>query len=213
VKTFSRIAWALTLVLFVCSCAPKTSTPPVPPNVRLAVAGSFQPAHAWELMAGHLPEERNAVSPEVFGFMDSEIASQLTQRKEAAPFIGPGVVRQCREILLAKQQRSRTSALSFWMDVAKCIPADYILVPYIFQWQKRQGNEWSVNQPAGLIFDIYLVDVANETVRRAHYEELQHSLSENMLDAGTFFKRKGRWITAEQMAKEGVAKCFEELGL
>jgi hypothetical protein len=99
------------------------------------------------------------------------------------------------------------------MDVAKCIPADYILVPYIFQWQKRQGNEWSVNQPAGLIFDIYLVDVANETVRRAHYEELQHSLSENMLDAGTFFKRKGRWITAEQMAKEGVAKCFEELGL
>ncbi len=212
-KTFSRIASVLTLVLLLCSCAPKTSTPPIPPDVRLAVAGSFQPAHGWELMAGHLPEESNPVSPEVFGFMDREIASRLAQRKEAAPFIAPGVVRQCREILLSKQQRSRISALSFWMDVAKCIPADYLLVPYVFQWQKRQGNEWSVSQPAALVFDLYLIDVANETVRRAHYEEVQHSLSENMLEAGTFFKRKGRWITTKQMAKEGVVKCLEELGL
>jgi hypothetical protein len=212
-KTLSRFACVLTVCLFVCSCAPKTSAPPVSPDVRLAVAGSFQPAHSWELMAGHLPEESNAVAPEVFGFMDREIASQLAQRKEAAPFIGPGVVRQCREILLAKEHRSRTSALAFWMDVAACVPADYLLVPYVFQWQERQGNEWSVNEPAGLIFDLYLIDVANETVRRAHYEEVQHSLSENMLDAGTFFKRKGRWITAEQMAREGVAKCLEELGL
>ena len=209
----TRIVCVLFACVVVASCAPKTAVTPVPGDVRLAVAGFFQPAHGWELMAGHLPEDMTALSPEVFGFMDEELAVLLGERKGAAPFISPGVVRQCREILLARQNRSRPSAIAFWMDVAKCVPADYILVPSIFQWQERQGNDWSVNEPAGVVFDLYLIDVKNETVRRAHYEEVQHSLSENVLDAGTFFKRKGRWVTAEQMAREGLAQCLEELGL
>ncbi|WP_462323833.1 hypothetical protein [Desulfoplanes sp.] len=211
-KNPTRMLCALVLLSLVCSCAPKTGVTPIPRDVRLAVAGFFQPTHSWELMAGHLPEEYAPLPTNVLGFMDGELAAKLSERN-GAPFIGPGVVRQCREILLAKQNRSRPSALAFWRDVAECVPADYILVPYIFQWQERKGNEWSVNQPAGVVFDLYLIDVDNDTVRRAHYEEVQHSLSENVLDAGTFFKRKGRWVTAEQMAGEGLADCLEELGL
>ncbi|GAU09698.1 hypothetical protein [Desulfoplanes formicivorans] len=212
-KNVAQVVGVLMVVALVASCAPKASVTPVPGNVRLAVAGVFQPAHGWELMAGHLPEDMTALPPEALGFMDSELAAQLAGRKHAAPFIAPGVVRQCQEILWGQQRRSRPSAFSFWMEVAKCVPADYILVPYLFQWQERQGNDWSVNQPAGVVFDLYLIDVKNESVRRAHYEEVQHSLSENLLDAGTFYKRKGKWVTAEQMAREGLATCLEELGL
>jgi hypothetical protein len=212
-KNATKIVFVLLLACLLASCAPKPGVAPVPNDVRLAVAGFFQPAHGWELMAGHLPEDMTTVPPKVLGYMDAQLAAQLAGRKQAEPFIAPGVVRQCQEILWGQQSRSRPSALAFWMDVARCVPADYILVPYIFQWQERQGNDWSVNQPAGVVFDLYLIDVKNETVRRAHYEEVQHSLSENLLDAGMFYKRKGKWVTAEQMAREGLATCLEELGL
>ena len=194
------------------SCAPKTVGIPIGKDASLAVAGFQQPSHAWELLAGHLPEEHVVLPDTVRGMMDAELGTQLAQRTDT-PVIVPGVVKQCQEILLAKQERSRPSAFEFWVNVGKCVPADYILVPYVFQWKERSGNEWSVNSPAMVVFDLYLIDVKNKTVTRAHYEEEQHSLSENVLDAGTFFKRGGAWITAEQMAREGLAQCLEELGL
>ncbi len=194
------------------SCAPRTGGIPVEKGASLAVAGFQHPSHAWELLAGHLPEEQVVLPEAVMGMMDTELGTQLAQRTEL-PLIVPGIVKQCQEILLAKQNRSRPSAFDFWVEVGECVPADYILVPFIFQWKERSGNEWSVNSPAKVVFDLYLIDVRNKTVTRSHYEEEQQSLSENVLDVGTFFKRGGSWITAEQMAREGMAQCLEELGL
>ncbi|PIE68731.1 MAG: hypothetical protein CSA21_05520 [Deltaproteobacteria bacterium] len=208
-----KIVGMIVLMLLLASCASKNKVLPVPLSATLAVAGFSQPVHGWEVLDGHLPEDMKAVPSDAIGFMDEALALRLSKRTEATPYLGPGVVRQCREILLAKQNRSRVSAVPFWMEVGRCVSADYLLVPCIFHWQKRQGSAWGVNQPAGLMMDLYLIDLTNETLKRAHYEEVQHSLTEDIFDASTFFKRKGQWITVEQMGREGLAHCLEELGL
>ncbi len=212
-KGYVCIVCTLIIALCMASCSPKNKVVPLSCEGRLAVAGFFQPAHSWEFMGNYLQEDLETLPPEAFGFMNNELAVLLAKRKDASPCVGPGIVRQCQEILLAKQNRSQASASAFWMDVARCVSADYLLVPYLFEWQEREGNDWSIKKPASLTFDLYLIDVKNESVKRAHYEERQHSLSENMLDAGTFFKRKGKWITVEEMAREGLAQCLKELGL
>ena len=37
-----------------------------------------------------------------------------------------------------------------------------------------------------------------------HFEETQKPLSENVLDLGMFIKRKGSWVTADELAQGGL---------
>ncbi len=39
---------------------------------------------------------------------------------------------------------------------------------------------------------------------RGAYDETQQALSENLADAGTFFRGGGRWLTARELARLGV---------
>ena len=50
-------------------------------------------------------------------------------------------------------------------------------------------------------------------VQRAHYAETQEALTNNLLGIGEFFKRKGKWVTAETLCSEGMDKAILELGL
>jgi hypothetical protein len=57
------------------------------------------------------------------------------------------------------------------------------------------------------------VDVKGEALAgRFHFDETQRSLTENLLEAGKFVKRGGKWITAAN-CRRGHRKGVEELGL
>jgi len=43
-----------------------------------------------------------------------------------------------------------------------------------------------------------------QLVWRGIFEETQQALSENILKIGAFIKRKARWITARELAAEGL---------
>ena len=82
---------------------------------------------------------------------------------------------------------------------------DAILVGYIFHFKERVGTGYSVESPASVSFSLFLVRVADgRIVWRGIFEETQQSLSENILKIGAFIKRKARWITAREMAAEGL---------
>jgi len=57
------------------------------------------------------------------------------------------------------------------------------------------------------------VDVEEPSISRFHFEETQESLSNNLLNVKKWFQRKGQWITAEQLAEEGMRQAITELGL
>jgi len=52
----------------------------------------------------------------------------------------------------------------------------------------------------------------NNTLKQIFvFDENQQALTENLLGIGKFFKRGGKWITAEALSKEGVEKGLDAL--
>jgi len=43
------------------------------------------------------------------------------------------------------------------------------------------------------------------------FDEEQQALTQNLFDIGKFFKRGGRWITAEKLSEEGIEKGLDTL--
>jgi hypothetical protein len=58
------------------------------------------------------------------------------------------------------------------------------------------------------------MDVQGQSlVSRYHFEETQQTLADNLLEFSKFVERKGKWITAEDLAREGLYQGIKELGL
>ncbi|WP_457570881.1 hypothetical protein [Desulfovulcanus sp.] len=200
----------LIIVFLLFACAPKQEKLFFERGATFAVAGFSQPRHSWEMLAGYIYETKE-ISPQVLDKLDDFLSQLLSERGHN--FVGPKVVRQCEELVIGREHRSNMAAFHYWLKVGQCIPADFILVPFVLKWQEREGGEWGVERPAAVVIDFYLLDVKKEQIRRFHFEEEQLSLSENILDIGKFFKRRARWITALDLAREGLISLCEEMGL
>ena len=48
---------------------------------------------------------------------------------------------------------------------------------------------------------------------RCHFAEEQKPLASDITKIGTFFKRGGGWVTAKELAAEGMDKAVKEFGL
>jgi hypothetical protein len=200
-------------LLFVCSaCAKPTQWPAVQPTATLAVAHVVHPQHDWELMAGVLPEEQSVISPESLVAVDGQLLAGLAGTP-GRTVLDQAMVRQCEEIVTASKERQRFVAVEYWKEVGKCMKADFLLVPFITQWQEREGGEWGVTRPASLTMDLYLIETASGQLRRYHFEEEQKGLAENLLQGRRFVKRKGRWVTPLEIAAEAIEEGTKALGL
>jgi len=201
------------LVLILGGCAPKAVQRPELQGPNLGVAGFSQPCHDWEMLAGCLPETLDEVTRKTFEELNIILREEL-QDHGVENFKGQALVKQCQEIVLQEQEGEPFSSLGYWTTVGQCLPVDYMLIPQIFEWREREGGEWGVDQPAKVVLDLYLVDVRQEKLLdRFHFEREQQSLSENILDVKRFFQRQGRWVTAFDLAREGLDQGLTELGL
>jgi hypothetical protein len=184
-----------------------------PEGSSLAVAGFTNPQNTWELLAGCLPEQCVLVEERVLNQLD--LALEETLQGEDVNFVSEPKASQCRELVSSEpQKRPRIAALRYWLQVGKCIPADYLLVPQLIFYHERRGGDWGAEEPASVVMDFFLLDVRNGTIlRRYRFEETQQPLSENLLDVDKFVSRGGKWISAKDLAQEGIEQAIKELGL
>ncbi|EMG37664.1 hypothetical protein PCS_01606 [Desulfocurvibacter africanus PCS] len=184
-----------------------------PEGSTLAVAGFTNPQNTWELLAGCLPEQCVLVEERVLNKLD--LAFEEALRDEDVTFISQPTVSGCREVVSREPQaQQRMAALRYWLQVGKCIPADYLLVPQLVFYHERRGGDWGAEEPASVIMDFFLLDVGNGTIlRRYRFEETQQPLSENLLDVDKFVSRGGKWISVEELTQEGIEQAIKELGL
>jgi hypothetical protein len=209
------LAWAclLAAALLAAGCASAPRARPMAQDIALAVAGFTQPEHAWQLLAGYIPEDQGLADEKSLDALDAELAALLAGETERS-FVGPAVTRRCQEIVTFRDKAGRGAALDYWVQVGRCVPADYLLVPQLVHWQTRDGGAMGASRPAAVVMDLYVVDVDNASiVSRYHFDETQASLSENLLDLGTFFSRGAKWLTARELAAEGLRQGIKELGL
>lgn len=206
------------VVLIAClallACAPKAPTPLLKPEEGvLAVAGFGQPSQRWEFLSDYQPEHPVRLPPELLAELDKTLQDLLAD-KPGWIILGPEVIRQCQEMVLAGMNAEVVSGLRYWLEVGRCVPADYLLVPQILEWRERDGGEWGVHEPAKVVLELTLLDIGNQRIfHRYHFRESQRSLSENLLKAHQFFRRGGKWLTAQELLQDGLREGLQEMGL
>ena len=81
---------------------------------------------------------------------------------------------------------------------------------FIYRFQERRGGNFSVVQPASVGFHVHLFEDGHLKDVFV-FDETQQPLSDNIFRFFTFLKRGGKWITAGELAREGVHKAVDAL--
>jgi len=213
---FRRLATAALLaacVLFALAGCQRPRNVAQEPEGTLAVAGFFQPQSTRDLMAGYLPEDAPKVERKVLNGLDDALDKILLGSK-LDTWIRPPKVDACNKEVTEASKGKVEAAFTHWLKVAQCAEVDWLLVPQVTEWHERDGSDVSVRTPAAVTLDLFLISVKDQSIAgRYHFEETQQSLSENILAAGKFLRRGGKWITALELAREGIERGVKEFGL
>ena len=199
------------VLLVISACAPQRVTPDIPASaVKIGLAPYSQPLGTSDLLAGYIQENIPRIDSHVLNLLDEAFENMLRTSTEREYISGAAV----QAALLRKTKTATVSAFAYWMEIGQTINADILLVPQIMHWQERQGGELGIERPAAVTTDMFLLDIKNRRlIGRSLYEEQQRALTENLLDLGKFIERCGKWVTAGQLALEGMQKAIKEFGL
>ena len=114
--------------------------------------------------------------------------------------------REVSQMITASSEAARSRQLG------EAVYADAVIVGRVRRFRERVGDEWGVKTPASVAFVLELVDVRRgDVIWSASFDETQKSLSENIFAIGDISERGVRWLTAEQLALEGVKKAIAQL--
>jgi len=147
--------------------------------------------------------------------VSEETADRLTEsvyskvEKKGYRLISPG---QARTALAGLHKSSPgLEGVRLYSEIGKSLSSDGVLIGYLFRWWEREGKDFAVDRPASVGFDLYLLRSEDgAVVWRGKLDKTQQSFFENLLDAGTFLKSKGKWVKAEELAEMGLNELMEK---
>ncbi len=100
---------------------------------------------------------------------------------------------------------SEEGRASFLGSLGKEINVDGFITGHVYRYRDRKGRTYSAEYPASVAFEIRLVRASDGiVVWRGIFDKTQKSLLENLLDISSFYKQGGRWVTARELAEEGI---------
>ena len=213
---------SLTLLAGCARRAPSVAKPAAPADAALsavafldktfAVAPFTIPVTDADLLSGYMPRTRDVVSDRVPPCLDAVLAQVLSTSNQR--FTAPGVAAACARSASRGTDTGRLATLRYWQNVGLCAGADYVLVPMILSWRERDGSDVGATITASVNMSLYLVDTRSGAIlKHFHFEETQKALTDNLLDMQKFVSRHGRWLTAEELAQEGLSQAKREFGL
>jgi len=98
------------------------------------------------------------------------------------------------------------------IQIGKDLNVDFILVGYLFRFEERIGSRIGAEKPASVGFDVHLLRVRDgKRVWDGKFDETQQALSTNLLNIGSFFRRKASWLTAEELSSVGMDEMLKRL--
>ena len=217
----NRFLWILcallSLLVLTGGCNRKpASTADVPRSLshqyKIAVAPFTQPRDISQLIMGQLPQPQALAARDVLVAQDRQLRDVLyTSTKRSYDFLP-------RTRPLPDLKRLHTSerpqALPLWVEYARKTSADILFIPQVLTWRDRQGSAAGVTEPAHVRLEFFLLNIKEgNIIGHSVYEVEQQGLTENLLNVGDFFKRQGKWVTAEELAREAMIKAVKDLNL
>lgn len=120
-----------------------------------------------------------------------------------------------RESEAEYEKQKSEKELSYYRDIAvsagKKLNVDAVMTGVISEYTEREGSDLGVESPATVAFSIQVLDTENgKTLWETYFTETQKPLLQNIFEINKFFKRGGRWITADELAKEGARKAVSD---
>jgi len=217
----NRFLWILcallSLLVLTGGCNRKpASTADVPRSLshqyKIAVAPFTQPRDISQLIMGQLPQPQALAARDVLIAQDRQLRDVLyTTTKRSYDFLP----RTCPLPDLKRFHTSeRPQALPLWVEYARKTSADILFIPQVLTWRDRQGSAAGVTEPAHVRLEFFLLNIKEgNIIGHSVYEVEQQGLTENLLNVGDFFKRQGKWVTAEELAREAMIKAVKDLNL
>jgi hypothetical protein len=152
--------------------------------------------------------EIEKVAPEADVFLTDQLVAAMTAREDFT-LIPPGEARGIIDQLVSPDGRL-VPPLEILQQAGQSVGAEGILLGRVYRFEERVGAKFSAEKPASVTFDLLFIRVADGRILwTGRFEETQKSLSENLFNLGTFIKRKGKWITAREMAQAGLDEMLK----
>ena len=96
-------------------------------------------------------------------------------------------------------------------ETGRQLGADAIMAGHVYRFRERVGTNLAARTPASVAFDIYIIDCQLESVVwSAFYNYTQQALNDNLGGMGNFFRRGGRWVTAEELSTIAIKDMFAD---
>jgi hypothetical protein len=106
----------------------------------------------------------------------------------------------------------QTNDMARLRKVGELVYADAVVTGRMLRYRERVGGDIGVQSPASVAFTLELIDVQRgDVIWSTRFDETQKGLSENILSLGDIRERGLRWLTAEQLAQDGVRKIIHQL--
>lgn len=94
-------------------------------------------------------------------------------------------------------------------SIGRRYKSDGVLIGFLYAFRERKGASLGVDSPAHVSFEIVLVSVdSGRLLWQPKFSETQEPLNENLFELGKFIRRKGRWVTAREMAEQALKEIL-----
>ncbi len=136
-------------------------------------------------------------------FLDSVITEALNG-SEVERIIGPSQV----ETLLAEVAGGN---LGMMRAVGAKVNCDTVLYTTVQRFKQRMGGEYAVDSPASAAFEMRLIDANSGTALwTGTFNETQESLLNNLFSFDKAQSRGFKWITVEELVRQGAHERLAE---
>jgi hypothetical protein len=137
-------------------------------------------------------------------------AYEELSRRYGARMASPSDVNAAYESMPKNENRDTLRTLA--MRLAQVVKADAVVAGNIWRYRKRRIDSEGTEVPASVSFAVYLIESeSGKVLWRGSFEESQQKPSEEMLDIRAMLKSKGKWLSADELARRGVKKAFKGL--
>lgn len=217
-KVVSRITILLVLASLSLGCAgsgkSQTKSPPdieiktmlVVPFKNQSLLNGENATYRCNLCGGMFTTSR--VEKDADTFVTDAIVNILSARKTITLIPNDRVNSVRKKLLLGYE--SKPSDLVLLIEIGKKLGADAILTGSVYKFRQRVGSDFAADAPASVGLDIDLIHVSTgQLIWQTRLDETQDYLTNNFMKIFTFFKRKGKWVTAEKLASSGLKDVLE----
>lgn len=179
-------------------------------NHKIAVLPFSQPLVPSQLITGQIPQPQGKIPPLALQTLDRDLRDALfAQGNRRFDFIPASQLPRTENVL-----SGQPAALHRWIAFGETRNLDYLLVPQVLNWQERIGSQAGVTESASIRLEFFLISIPQKIlIGRSIYEEKQIGLIDNFLTVKDFIKRKGQWVEANALAREGIDRAIKDLGL